>query len=212
MADHEAGAGEPGAADPTVPERTGQGHPHQIIRLLRGVSVASGQFTDAIAESHELHRTDLNALSALMDAGRQGRALSAGELAARLRLSAPATTALLDRLSRVGHVHRKRNATDRRIVDIEITPHARTMGHRLFEPMGRHVSQVIERYAPEQLELIERFLAEVLLAIEAARAESSSAGSVPGAAIGNLADHSSRVPLDPAVGPVPPQIIPSDAD
>lgn len=154
----------------------------EIMQLLRRVTVASGRFTDSFAESHDLHRTDLNALSVLLDAGRRGRALNAGELASSLHLSAPATTALLDRLSRVGHVQRRRNTADRRIVDVEISPQAHVLGRQLFEPMGRHVGIVMSRYRDEELSLIERFLGEALQAIEDAAGEAAGARAHPGPA------------------------------
>ncbi len=148
-----------------------------ILQLLRQVAVASGRFSDSFAESHDLHRTDLNALSVLMDGAHSGRPMSAGELAGRLSLSAPATTALLDRLSRVGHVQRHRNLNDRRIVDIEISPGAMQLGRQLFEPLSRHVGRALGQYTVSELDLMARVLRDVLAAIQEAQVEAAGDAS-----------------------------------
>ncbi len=53
-----------------------------------------------------MHPTDLNALLAVMRAERAGAPLTPGRLGQHLGLSSGATTAVIDRLERAGHVQR----------------------------------------------------------------------------------------------------------
>jgi DNA-binding MarR family transcriptional regulator len=147
-----------------------------IIGELRAFATALDRYIDAHGGRHGLHRTDLNALGHVMDAGRRGRALTPGELATALNLSAPATSALLARLEAVGHVRRSHSATDRRRVSIELTDEARGVGREVFSPIGAAVREVIARYDAQESEVVLRFLADVVEATNAAAADDGTSG------------------------------------
>jgi DNA-binding MarR family transcriptional regulator len=153
-----------------------------IIGELRAFATALDRYVDAHGGRHGLHRTDLNALGHVMDAGRLGRALTPGELASALNLSAPATSALLARLEAVGHVRRSHSATDRRRVSIELTEEARRVGREVFSPIGAAVREVTARFDAREREVVRRFLADVVEATNAAAAidRKSSGGGAPG--------------------------------
>jgi len=143
----------------------------EIITLLRALSVESDRFVGTLAHSHALHRTDLNALSVIIDAARRGEPVTAGELGSRLNLSSPATSALLDRLVRAGYVTRLRSTRDRRKVELQVTAAAAAVGQASMEPLARRVGGVVEALEPEQLELVTRFLSDVVAATIAARGD-----------------------------------------
>src|SRR5690606_24924943 len=63
-----------------------------LVRYIRRLTMEADRFLQALSDLHDLHRTDLAALSAIMDAADEGRLLSQGDLAATLNLSASATT------------------------------------------------------------------------------------------------------------------------
>jgi DNA-binding MarR family transcriptional regulator len=156
-------------ASPTDTPPTTTGDPAAgIIAELRAFSTALDRYIDAHGGRQGLHRTDLNALGHVMEAGRLGRALTPGELAAALNLSAPATSALLSRLEAVGHVHRTHSTDDRRRVSIELTEDARRVGREVFSPIGTAIRQVIDRYEPREREVVLRFLGDVVEATSAA--------------------------------------------
>ncbi|MDR2256682.1 MAG: MarR family transcriptional regulator [Arthrobacter sp.] len=140
----------------------------EVVRLLQDVTVASDRYVDAAARLEGLHRTDLHALSAVVRHQDANEPLTISALAQRLDLSAPATTALVDRMERNGHVERQRSERDRRRVTLASTESARSAGARLFAPLGRAVSEVAERYTDEELALVARFLDEAAEAITAA--------------------------------------------
>ncbi|GAB4005677.1 hypothetical protein GCM10029992_54260 [Glycomyces albus] len=92
-----------------------------LIRLFRAATAASDRFAERFGASHGLHRTDLNALEAIMDAARRGAPMSPSVLAAETGLSPSATTALIDRLEASGHVERVRTGGDRRRVTLAMS-------------------------------------------------------------------------------------------
>lgn len=149
----------------------------RIAFLLHQFNVASNRYADMFAETHNLHKTDLQALASLIEAARRGRSMNAGELSAQLHLSAPATTALLDRMSRMGHLRRRRNDFDRRIVDIHVSPEAMALGRQLFEPIARHTGRVIANFESEDQAVIERFLVQVGESVQAASEEVARASA-----------------------------------
>lgn len=141
----------------------------ELIELLRRYGVAVDRYADAVGAHQQMHRTDLNALSVIMDADRADEPLTPGRLGAALHLSPPATTALLDRLEGAGHVLRRRSGTDRRRVHLVMTGTAHAVAGRMFGPLGRHIGEAAARYTPEQRALIARFLRDVTAAVETAQ-------------------------------------------
>src|SRR5690349_23375182 len=85
----------------------------ELIDALRLFTVESDVFVDVFARAHSLGRSDLNAIMWISEGTRSGHPVTAGELATRLGLGAPATTGLVDRLESAGHVRRERDPQDR---------------------------------------------------------------------------------------------------
>jgi DNA-binding MarR family transcriptional regulator len=142
-----------------------------ILDRLREFTTAMDRYIDAHGGRHGLHRTDLNALGHVKDATRRGEELGPGELATALNLSAPATSALLARLEGVGHVQRRHSATDRRRVTIEMTEEAKQVGREVFAPIGGAIREVVAGLTPQEREVVQRFLAEVVERTVAAAAQ-----------------------------------------
>jgi DNA-binding MarR family transcriptional regulator len=108
-----------------------------LIDALRLFTVETDVFVDVFARAHGLGRNDLNAIMWISEGTRSGHPVTAGELATRLGLGAPATTGLVDRLESAGHVRRKRDPHDRRKVTIVMQPPALQLATDFFEPLGR---------------------------------------------------------------------------
>ncbi|MCF6471404.1 MarR family transcriptional regulator [Nonomuraea sp. MG754425] len=154
-------------ANPAVPDA------FALMVMMRALNVESDRFAERFAALHRLHRTDLNALVAILDAGRAGTPLTPGGLGAALNLSPPATTALIDRLEQAGHVERRRSATDRRKIEVVLNEQAARLARRFFAPLGRHLSAAIAAFTPEERQVIGRFLDSGIKATAAARAETN---------------------------------------
>ncbi len=95
----------------------------RILAAIRRIIRAVDLYSHRLAEEYGLTGPQLAALHEI--ARRQP--LRAGELAGALLISQATTTGILERLERSGLVTRTRSSTDRRGVDVHITPAARTL-------------------------------------------------------------------------------------
>jgi DNA-binding MarR family transcriptional regulator len=123
-----------------------------------------------------------------------------GLLRTELHLSSPATTALVDRLDRSGHVNRTRSDTDRRKVYLELTDKARAAGGAMFAPLARHIGQVLDSYPAEDRQRLAGFLADIITATSAACLEVADRGEDLGGN-GNPAAEAPQVIDEPENGP-----------
>lgn len=156
----------------TKNERDDMGIPDSarpLLLLLQQFTVESNRFVDQLSGKHHLHRTDLNALAAIIAFVQRGEEATPGRLGESLNLSSPATTALLDRLARAGHIRRERSEQDRRQVHLSITDLAAATGKEMFAPLSRRIGGVISDYSDEERALIERFVGAAIDATIAAR-------------------------------------------
>jgi DNA-binding MarR family transcriptional regulator len=133
----------------------------EVGLLLRRLSVELDAVGQRFADQEGLGRTDVRALTALMDATRDGRGLTAGGLGAAVDLSSASVTALVDRLERMGHVHRERDEADRRRVVVAVSDTALAAGRRFFGALQEDVVEAMEGYTAEELDVVRRFLVEM---------------------------------------------------
>nr|WP_233912244.1 MarR family transcriptional regulator [Arthrobacter polaris]UIK88065.1 MarR family transcriptional regulator [Arthrobacter polaris] len=136
----------------------------ELFAAMREFTLESDRYVDKVASLHGLHRTDLNALGFLIRPDREANAMTPGKLGEALNLSSPATTALVDRLERSGHVNRQRDKNDRRQIQLAMTEHARGVGRALFTPLAAQLTGTLAKYTPEELALVEKFLLDATAA------------------------------------------------
>jgi DNA-binding MarR family transcriptional regulator len=122
-----------------------------LIDVLRRFTVESDVFVDVFARTHGLGRNDLNAIMWISTGTRTGRPMTAGELAGKLGIGPPATTALVDRLEGAGHVRRVRDPNDRRKITIEMQPTALELAVAFFAPLGRLMTEALAGLPPDEL-------------------------------------------------------------
>ncbi len=149
------------------PERSAEAM--RVVRALRGFSNESELYISAAGREAAMHRTDLSGLALVMDRGQQGEHPTPGQISSALRLSAPATTAMLDRLERLGHVVRAPHPTDRRSVVVEITDHAMQVGGAMFGRLASHLAPVLAARSDADLAVVASFLEEAVAATRSAR-------------------------------------------
>ncbi len=133
----------------------------ELALLLRRLTVELDAVGERFADLHGLNRTDVRALVAIMDAARQGRALTAGALGEAVDLRSASVTALVDRLERVGHVHRVRDPDDRRRVSLEMSDGAMAAGAEFFGGLQRDLVGAMSSYSADELAVVHRFLTEM---------------------------------------------------
>lgn len=138
----------------------------QLVRLLQEFTQASDRFVDTTGGDNSMHRSDLNAISVIMRHEQAGQPPTASALGRELHLSPPATSALVNRLERSGHVVRHRSEEDRRVVRIAVTAHAVSEGRRMFGPLARALGQAIDGYTEAEVGIISRFMADASRAVD----------------------------------------------
>lgn len=142
-----------------MPDASPLEEPHrQVVSSMRVFANELELYVAAAGREHEMHRTDLAGLSVVMDHEELGDPVTPGRLSTALQLSAPATSAMLDRLERLGHVRRTPHATDRRSVVVQITDRALEVGGAMFGRLGEAYAPLLAEYDDAQLELVAEFL------------------------------------------------------
>ncbi|MEU5088921.1 MarR family transcriptional regulator [Streptomyces sp. NPDC021356] len=134
----------------------------RLVHLLRAVTVEFDLLGAEFAARHGLHPTDVRALIHLLDAARAGTRATPGWLGGQLRLNSAGTTALVDRLERLGLVRRGRDTADRRRVLLEVEEKATELGWSFFGPVIGEVVGAAEGFEAGELETVRRFLTAVL--------------------------------------------------
>jgi DNA-binding MarR family transcriptional regulator len=137
---------------------------HLVFRRYLDAVGLNGQASAAAAG---LHATEWYALSVIDLAGR----LTSGELADRTGLTTGATTRLIDRLERRGHVRRVSDPTDRRKVIIEPTGQDSPDIEEIVGSARRLLAKVFDRYSQEQLDTLFDYFAHATPALQQATEE-----------------------------------------
>lgn len=133
----------------------------ELVHLLRAVTVEFDLLGAEFAAAHGLHPTDVRALIHLLDAARADTRATPGWLGEQLRLNSAGTTALLDRLERLGLVRRRRDTADRRRVLLEVEEKATELGWAFFGPVISEIVRAAEGFEAGELETVSRFLTSV---------------------------------------------------
>lgn len=136
--------------------------PDELIVAVRSMAEALGRFDDAACEAFGVGRTDLRALNLMEDGP-----VSAGEIAARLRLTTGTVTALVDRLVKHGYVSRHHAEADRRKVLVQLEPATYAAFARIYAPCGQAVAAAAALMSDRQRSAARRALALVTTAVEA---------------------------------------------
>jgi DNA-binding MarR family transcriptional regulator len=105
---------------------------------VRALISASQDLTVRMARRMGVNVSDMTAILWLSEHGPVGGV----ELARRLGISTAATTVLVDRLERAGHIERVRDTVDRRRVTLTETPEARAAALHAWLPAIREIDEV----------------------------------------------------------------------
>lgn len=136
----------------------------QISRLMEALGNlrdVERELSEASARYMKLNETDMRALHFLIVCENRGDLVTARDIAEHLGVSAASTTKLLDRLEKGGHVVRRPHPTDRRALQILITPQTRQSA---YETVGRQQSRRFHsaaRLGPQEREVVIRFLEDM---------------------------------------------------
>ena len=134
----------------------------ELVRLLQRYVVEAVRLGRVFAEKHHMHPTDWAALLAVIQGDRVGRPLTPGELGQCLGISSGATTAVLDRLERAGHVRRVRDDRDRRRMTVHRAESAAALLHTFSEPLDAAMDAIVVGYSGGELDVVQRFLDDAI--------------------------------------------------
>ena len=129
-----------------------------LNETMRKVGAQTVLISDLVATRVGLNSTDLECLDLLYLAG----ATTAGTLARHTGLTSGATTAVIDRLERAGFVRRRRDASDRRCVLVEVIPASAQRIQPLYAPLVARLAQLNRQYEDRELGTVVDYLARSL--------------------------------------------------
>lgn len=133
----------------------------EVMTALAQLRQVDDDLFEASQRYMKLGRTDMQAIRFLIVAHNMGTAVTAGAIAAHLRISTASTTKLLDRLEHGGHITREPHPTDRRAIVIEVTPE--TMRTAMLTVGRQHAKRLhaAARLSPEERRVVVRFLTDM---------------------------------------------------
>lgn len=144
---------------------------YDLSMLVRALVMESNRFLEIFSAAHELHPTDMTALNLIMTTRSP---MTPGALAKALNLSASATTSVLDRLERAGHVVRDRSPEDRRRVELRVLDAATALASTFFQPLAREYSSAWARLSDADRAVVAGFLTTTTEATARVRAAVTS--------------------------------------
>ncbi|WP_158848550.1 MarR family winged helix-turn-helix transcriptional regulator [Saccharothrix deserti] len=130
----------------------------RLLDGLRAFGALYTDFTGRFAAWLGLNSTDATALVEILYAEDKGTPLSPTRLSERLGLTTGATTNLINRLEKLGHVVRTREHADRRVVTLRSSPRIERPAREFFGPLGAHFQALVAQYEPAELDRFEDFL------------------------------------------------------
>lgn len=166
-----------------------------VLESLRELSWRSARFSEEMARGMDLHQTDLVGVLAVheltAEAARQqaeagtrtathvtsgGRAAghsaspglgpTIGRLGEHLELSSAATTGLVDRLERAGHVERVRDPADRRRIRLRATDRSQTVAAEMLRGYLERLGRALHAFDDAELHAADRVLRAAIDAME----------------------------------------------
>ncbi|MFE3026567.1 MarR family winged helix-turn-helix transcriptional regulator [Nocardia tengchongensis] len=122
--------------------------------IVQAYQASVDDYDRELARLMGVNETDLRCLEILIGSKEAGPS----ELATQLGLTSGSVTTMLDRLAKLDYVSRHPHPTDRRKTLVRITQRALTRAHELMGPFLDDSRRVLDRFTPQQLELVAEFL------------------------------------------------------
>lgn len=128
------------------------------MERLQEVGVLTRVIEQRVSGALRINARDLAAMEHLVTEG----PLTAKDLADRLRVSTAASTHIVDRLEKAGHVVRRPHASDRRKVLVEPVAESMTRMFGLLHPLLSGVAELVAALSPGDRDVVEDFLTGVV--------------------------------------------------
>lgn len=188
-----------------VEASTGSRSPHRhengfsSLFLLQKFTVESERYFETVRRTERMGHTDVHAVNAVVEADRRGYPITPTDLRRRLVLSGPATSAVIDRLVRNGHLTRHRSDADQRTVNLHATEKARQQGADMFAPLVEHMMRVMRSVHPDDVEMFDALIVMLTRAVQHAQGEVASGQAERGPAAPDAAGTSATGEADTTI-------------
>lgn len=137
----------------------------EIDSLIRDLSAEMSRGYRAFSAAAGLNLSDLMAIGFIRDQDGQATPTTLGK---QLGMTSGATAILINRLEKSDYVQREQHPTDRRGTLLKLGPAATTESFLPFSRGPQHLRKaVLDTYAPGELEVIARFLSDIVVALKA---------------------------------------------
>lgn len=138
---------------------------------LQALAAASDQVSRRFAAQHSLSANDFQALLRILIAESDDEPLTVGELGRSLGISSAATTYLVDRLIRSGHIRRQPHPTDLRSTLLRYDAHGMEVARAFFGPLGALTRSALSGVEDEDLATAHHVLTALTDAVRGYEAE-----------------------------------------
>ncbi|WP_295010357.1 MarR family winged helix-turn-helix transcriptional regulator [uncultured Microbacterium sp.] len=132
-----------------------------MMTALRAWREADERMSAASRQYMKLNQNDMRAVRYLMACENAGELATARALAEHLGISSAATTKMLDRLERGGHVRRLPHPADRRSIVLQITPETRRSARAGVGRLHARRFEVGARMTSQERRVVTRFLRDL---------------------------------------------------
>jgi DNA-binding MarR family transcriptional regulator len=148
-----------------------------VMQSLRDWAVTFDELNRRMASWLGLPGSDANALGQIVWADTAGAPLSPAELSRIIGMTSGATTTLVNRLERAGHVTRHRESSDRRRVTLRPSPEALAECQRFLTTAGTEIASTVRETDPGEIRVAIAFLHRMTAAAAAGNARLAEAGT-----------------------------------
>lgn len=141
-------------------------HADEVIATLLDYRLAEEAMRRRTRDSMRMGTTDLQALRFLIKAQGEHRIVSGRNLADHLGMTSASVTALLDRLTKSGHVQRTPHPTNRRSNMITATPGSDDEVRQTLGAMHARMIDAARALSPNDAAIVEQFLTSMTAAVD----------------------------------------------
>ncbi|MEC5150043.1 MarR family winged helix-turn-helix transcriptional regulator [Cryobacterium sp. GrIS_2_6] len=160
-----------GQGNTAAPGATGA---RDVLAALRAFRAADAAMRERARAELAVNETDLVAIRHLIQREARRTPVSPKDLTAHLGISSAATSKLLARLTRTGHIRREAHAVDGRVQLIFATPAAHQEVRRALGGVHERMFAAAEDLEPSERHAVVRFLTAVADAMSATKTDSAS--------------------------------------
>lgn len=140
-----------------------------VLNLLRQYRDAESDMRSRTRSSMSMNETDLIALRYLLKAQREGRVVLQRDLVRLLGVTSASVTALVDRLSKSGHVTREPHPNDRRAVIVVPTVDSDNEVRETLGGMHQRMIALVDGLDENELAAVAKFLSGMVTAVKASQ-------------------------------------------